>query len=291
MKIIAIMLMLNIIANTAIDYATKTPRPDERTAAPFRNGLKPSAIAMKTDDSTERRQGVNYMFEYLKKAVEKHYTEEQEKAFFYIANGYYKSWAEEHRKDKDAGLYHYSTAKTWNDYKNGKITRAQAIEKAQKRAAKEVENYKSDALAKIERAETAQDVTSVYISVEWKRNRTWGKNPSANVLIIGEGEQTGSASGCGYDKLSTAISAALNKSPAMMKALYIAEENRLKGIKTRKQARGDVIGYGSGYDVLPYFEGGCGVSVYPRIFAACGLSFEYGASGKMFDSYSARRIH
>lgn len=229
-------------------------------------------------------------FKYLTQAIEKYYAEQEKTVKFYIKNGYEPTWSDDHKREPDNGLKRYLTEKEFAKYQSGIITRAQAIQKAQARAARELEKRKAKYCGKLEAAKNAVDVTYVSVSVEWLKSRTWGANPTATVTIYGERTTTGTASGCGYDKQSAAISEAFNKSPALLKALYTAEEKRLKGIKTRKQSRRDVIGYGSGYGILPYFEGGCGVSVYPEIFKNCGLKFEYGASGKMFDSYTIRKI-
>lgn len=48
------------------------------------------------------------------------------------------------------------------------------------------------------------------IEIVWKKNRTWGLNPHATVTLDGV-TTTGRASGCGYDKASAAVVAALSK--------------------------------------------------------------------------------
>lgn len=229
------------------------------------------------------------MFEYLKKAINKNADNDKKATAFFIKNGYFPTWAEEHRNERDQGLRRYLTAKAWADYQGGKITRAKAIEKATARAFAEIDKTREKYLQRLHFAENAPELSAAYISVEWVRSRTWGANPHAEVLAIGIGTTSGTASGCGYDKRSAAISEAFNKQPAFLKLLYLAEEKRLKGVKTRKQSRRDIVGYGSGYGVLPCFEGGCGVSVYRRIFNNCGYIFEDGASGKMFDNYTIRK--
>lgn len=149
------------------------------------------------------------------------------------------------------------------------------------------------AIKKAEEVAAAPTLTACRISVEWKKSRVWGYNPSVTVdawTVDADGATectttTGRASGCGYDKQSAAIAEAFNASPAILNALYKAEEKRLKGRESRKQSRRDFIGYGSGSSARPYFEGGCGVSVFYKIFENCGYIFEQVASGKTFDSY------
>ena len=155
-----------------------------------------------------------------------------------------------------------------------------------------IDCYKK-AIKKAEDVAAAQTLTACRISVEWKKSRVWGYNPHATVdawTVDSNGvtdctTTTGRASGCGYDKQSAAIAEALNASPVILKVLYNAEERRLKGRESRKQSRRDFIGYGSGDSSRPYFEGGCGVSVFYKIFENCGYTFEQVASGKTFDAY------
>lgn len=229
------------------------------------------------------------MFEQLKKAIEKHYKESAKEQIELVKNGYLKKWAEEHHKQNDNFITKNLTPAALQKFINGTMTRAEAVEKATQKALAQVEKDKQKTLAKIDRVAQANDLTSVNISVEWAKNRTWGANPTATVLVIGSNTYTGTASGCGYDKQSTAISEAFNKSNELLKLLYTAEEKRLKS-KT-KQSRRDFIGYGSGGECspLPYFEGGCGVSVYYKIFETCGFKFENVASGQMFEAYTIRK--
>ena len=222
------------------------------------------------------------LFPHLIKAVQKDATDRKKKARAYFVT--YPQYLER-----------YLTPAKLNAYKSGKINRARAIELATARAYKEIDKQTDDKLAKIERASKAGELFAVDISVEWTRSRVWGYNPRANVRTFAKTENgetvynsaNGSASGCGYDKQSAAISEAFNACPELLKVLYTAEEKRLRSKVTRKQSRGDCIGYGCGGGyVLPYFEGGCGVSCYYRIFYNCGYKFEQTATYKTFDAYA-----
>ena len=88
---------------------------------------------------------------------------------------------------------------------------------------------------------------------------------------------------------------ALNKSPAVMRVLYQAAEQAMKNGESFKTLSsgcvswGDVLGYGSGYAILPYFEGGVGVSCFWSIFKVCGYECRSAGSGKMFDAYTVER--
>lgn len=161
------------------------------------------------------------------------------------------------------------------------------IKKEQRKAAKRWEAIN----AKITEIENAPDLLSLSISVEWKPSRMWGANPRASARIhTADGWQyteSGSVSGCGYDKQSTATAEALNQSTSVLKELYKAFEKALKHNKTA--ALREVLGYGSGYGRRPYFEGGVGVSCLYTIFKNCGFIFENTASGKMFESYTVTK--
>ena len=60
--------------------------------------------------------------------------------------------------------------------------------------------------------------------------------------------------------------------------------------KNAKLKNHEVFGYGSGYGILPSFEGGVGVSCYDRIFNKIGYKFETIASGKNFDVFKITKI-
>ena len=129
-------------------------------------------------------------------------------------------------------------------------------------------------IAKLDAAEAANDASTIYISVEWKKSRVWGANPTAT--ITGSGSySTGYASGCGYDKESAAIAEALNDNPVIMRILYEHAD------------KGGARPYGvTTWAGVPSFDGGCGVSVFYSIFNACGYTFNCVAGGKMFNAYT-----
>lgn len=109
------------------------------------------------------------------------------------------------------------------------------------------------------------------ITVEWKYSRMWRSNPKAmtNYGFVGR-----SIGGCGYDKLSTATAEALNSNLSILKLLYEKKEAWMKlhdnKNLTEEEKRG-FIGYGSGYGIIPSFEGGVGVSSHQRIIEGLGL--------------------
>ena len=188
----------------------------------------------------------------------------------------------------------YSTARRWEQYKAGEITREKAVELATKRAIKAIEKDTAAKLAQLDRVANAPDLTYISVSVEWGRSRTWGYYPIV-VVRTNTGAYTGSASGYGYDKESAAIAEALNKCDSILKALYQLKENGLRSGKTDEsktascgRSNSDICGYGAGYGAIPYFEGGVGASCFWSILKKCGFSTSC-HHGKHSDFYSVSK--
>lgn len=131
----------------------------------------------------------------------------------------------------------------------------------------------------------AGEINKITISVEWKKSSMWGYNPTAEIRLYsttGYEFLTGKASGCGYDKESSAIATALNESNAVIKMLFNAD---------KKDKDSKVYGYRkaqNGY--FPHISGGVGTSCYYSVFALFGLKFEKISSGKTFDSYLVTKL-
>lgn len=198
--------------------------------------------------------------------------------------------------ERENGLRHYSTARRFEQYKAGEINRETANNYATKRLYKEMEKQKAAGLAKIEAAETAPDLTSITIDIEWTKSRTWGYNPHAEMVNSHETRRTfGNASGCGYDKRSAAVAEALNQSPAVLKILYTLKEEGLKEGKNDHSETActghdnrNIIGYGSGYSVIPYFEGGVGIECFAAILKKAGFQ-QNAHGGKTYEFYNYTR--
>ena len=121
----------------------------------------------------------------------------------------------------------------------------------------------------------------IYIDVTWNNNRTWGKNPHAEVRS-GCNYNEGRASGCGYDKLSSAIASAVNADYSILTRLYNYYEAQLRKNKEGRSPH-NLIAYGSGY-LYPYFEGGVGYSCHQSIFKILGAKTNTWRSGQNWDS-------
>lgn len=196
------------------------------------------------------------MFENLKKAIAKAEEEQAEKA-------YKRAFA------ADCELCEMLTDNQWEKYKSGTLTREKSLELARKKAAREAKKRVDRYRKRITAAEGENRTADGLLVIRWVRNSTWGWNPHAELYIGGE-TFTGSASGCGYDKASAAMAEALNACPEIMRALYAKEDKRPEGV-----TRSEWIGYGSGYGVLPAFEGGVGVRTLCDVLVACGFSVDF----------------
>ena len=136
---------------------------------------------------------------------------------------------------------------------------------------------------------SSKSVESITIGIEWKRSSTWGHNPTATATIdfddyTRECFSSGSIGGCGYDKESTAIAKALNQCNELMKKMYSVKNKKCN----TKKHNSEVFGYGSGYGILPPFEGGVGTSCYYAIFKKLKMKFQRVSGGKSFDVYEAK---
>ena len=226
-------------------------------------------------------------FPHILAAVLAEAEQKKENTAHYIARGWWPTWAEEHRSDPLRGIREHATAHTWEQLQRGEISAQTAAERALKRALKAIDKDTAEKAAKLARVAQAGTLGVCDIWVEWKRSAYWGSNPTATATVYNErgnvtGETSGRASGCGYDKRSAAVADALNDSESALKVLYTAEENALREGKTDRRA---ALGYGLGYGVLPYFEGGVGVNCFWRFFQAQGYRVNANENGKRSDFY------
>lgn len=216
------------------------------------------------------------MFELLKKELLEDHERQLKNTKFYIENGFCESWSDEHKKYSDNGIRKYSTETRWNQYQSGKIDREKAVSFAIKREEKNKEKQLEAKLEKLAKVAEAPDLEIVSVYVDFIKSSTWGYNPKAKTYSNNK-SCTGFASGCGYDKESAAVAEAFNNDFSLLKVLYTLKENGLKdGLsdKSKSACTGvdnrNIVGYGAGYSVLPYFEGGVGVGCFWRILEKAG---------------------
>lgn len=134
----------------------------------------------------------------------------------------------------------------------------------------------------------------IRIDVNWKKNRTWGANPTAEVWAgeyLGESRSVG---GCGYDKESTAIAEPFNRSKQMAKIAIIAKyiDTKYKDMDWREKDEKGIFTYSYGVrfsifnDNGIYWEGGVGASSFMRCIETAGYKMDAQFHPKHGDFYS-----
>lgn len=196
-------------------------------------------------------------------------------------------WASKYCDKRDlSALEYYATKTKIEAFEAGKLSKEKLLESIRKREEKKAQKDFDAFIMKLENIENAPDVDKIKIAVDWKKSSVWGLNPHAEISTV-DGIFRAFASGCNYDKLSSAIASALNQSSAVLKLLYEAKEKALAENGNDKQKAFASLGYGSGAScfVRPYFEYGVGVSCYEAIFERLGYTWEHVADGKYFDAF------
>lgn len=157
------------------------------------------------------------------------------------------------------------------------------IDRLEKQTIKKIESLQNQLIFN----DNLQLINELTITVEWKKSSMWGSNPTAEAYVNGIGHvSSGSIGGWGYDKQSTAVARVLNEVPQFKKLMFELK-NKLSNCKKSNR---ELFGYGSGYGILPNFEGGVGVSCYDRIFNSIGYEFKTVSSGKTFDVYRISKV-
>jgi len=155
------------------------------------------------------------------------------------------------------------------------------VESLIKKIIKQAEAEKESKKNKILEIENTPDFSGEFIvTVEWKRSRMWGSNPKS---YTNYGFKSSSIGGCGYDKLSTAVAQALNSNKSLLKLLYEKKNDNLH------EKNGDLLGYGSGYGLLPNFEDGVGTGSHERILKNMGLEMRSITSTNNTDVFLIRK--
>lgn len=148
------------------------------------------------------------------------------------------------------------------------------------RKTKQINKRIKEELTRIKTVFNAPELVNAKISITWNKNRTWGMCPTGEAWIDGQYFIAGGVTGCGYDKLSKILAKLLNQCNNALKPLYVKKDKNVT--KTNRE----LIAYGSGYGILPSFEGGVGIGCYTQIFGKVGYKFETVASGKTFDVFT-----
>lgn len=180
-------------------------------------------------------------------------------------------------------IRNYLTKATAKNFETGKLSlkevKVKMIERAKKLSAKnlEVEVKKVEDIKLLDR-----EIVEITISINWKNNRTWGANPTAETKVSFSDNtcsyySSGSIGGCGYDKESTAFALALNQCNEFKKLLIAKSEKR--------NFKGFSYGVNGVYKTYIGLSGGAGVSCYYSVFDELGFKMNNIASNKSFDCY------
>ena len=133
------------------------------------------------------------------------------------------------------------------------ITIEKFVELTVKRYVKQLDKEIQEEINRLNEV-SKSEVQNFTVSIEWKQSRTWGSNPSAMLQTGTKRFYSGSVSGCGFDKGSTAFSCVLNQYNGVLKLLYDIKEKNITISNTK------LFGYGSAnYRTIPYFEKGVGI--------------------------------
>lgn len=163
------------------------------------------------------------------------------------------------------------------------------IKKLQKQAEKEQEKYKKY-FEEIERAEAPKFIK---IDVTFLKSSTWGWCPFAEMWTDEGGYvKTSKASGCGYDKESTATAEALNTLKGLKKLIFEKlnkkSEKDIYNILKGADAR-DLLGYGLRFFKGAYFEYGVGVECHLNILQNLGYKLTAAYHGRTSNFYQLER--
>ena len=139
---------------------------------------------------------------------------------------------------------------------------------------KDINKRRQKMLDRLEAVSQAEPLKYIEARVEWHKSRTWGHNPRAEGWTSGGHYDTGTASGCGYCKESTAIEQALKQSLSLQRFI-IENLSKLKdeyGIETR-------------FGIAHLSIGGKGVSTLLNIFRKVKGWTINEMHGRTFDGY------
>lgn len=235
-------------------------------------------------------------YKEIRKELKAEYKKQIAENAEFIKNGFLSRWGGMYETSDD-GIKRYSTATRWEQYKAGTITREKAVELATAREAKNIEKSYNAKMALLDAVEAATMPEKIEISVEWTRSRTWGANPHVDLWVDDlQGFTHGTASGCGYDKESTAIAEAAYNRASVIKILCELKEKALRkdaSIDKSKSActgidNRNAVGYGAGYGVIPRLDGGVGTGCFLSIFERAGYKTSQ-HHGRMSDYYIITR--
>ena len=155
--------------------------------------------------------------------------------------------------------------------KDGKITLEKAQQIAIKKASKEIKKQTTKKMDQVKNIyATIENIEDINIIVQHKKTNLGYQYKAilATEKTRIQGKYTG---GSGYDKLSTALAEVLNQYQPLTKLMYNYIDDKMFEEGSLTINNHEVLGYGSGHGILPYFESGVGVSSFYKIFDNLGL--------------------
>ena len=128
----------------------------------------------------------------------------------------------------------------------------------------------------VEALDVVKNIEKITFNTDWIKSSQWGFNPHSNIMIQVRGKigvwavrsERATASGCGYDKMSSSIATALN-SVSLGRALAFH-------IKERHPT---IYGIDDGY-----FSGGVGTDCFVKALGLIGFNVDF-MGGKTYDGY------
>lgn len=186
------------------------------------------------------------------------------------------------KADDRVFLRNWCTAHRLEQLDRDEITAEKARVIAEKRMERAVFKQLREQECKLNRIRNGNAPDSVGIVVEYNHGTTVHAYATIGCLASGCYKQVdGTAGGWGYDKTSAAVAEALNKSSNALKMLLEVKERALRDGATDVSPTASCgrdnhtcIGYGAGYGVLPYFEGGVGMPSLLALFTNHGYTLQ-----------------
>lgn len=174
-------------------------------------------------------------------------------------NGTIRSFHEQLKSDEGLTRVECMTLDRKTPYKRNRVAQVEA------RIKTIYNNRLAEKLESIERITNAPDKlpNDATLIINFYKSSTWDYCPKGSDNY---GNETSSITGSGYCKESTATAQLLNQNDIILKQLYKVK-NKPRNLK---KSNSDALGYGSGYGLIPSFEGGVGVNCHVRILENLG---------------------
>ena len=149
----------------------------------------------------------------------------------------------------------------------------------------------AETIEKINDILNAADFKKLEIKTDWAKSQTWGANPHAAAWCLsadGWENTHGSASGCGYDKISAAYNTCLREFKSIYKLFYKTLLKKWDGVSSIERDHPLPYGVHMWRGGLALALNGCGLSSVINALEWCGLKVET-IGGKSWDYLKAEK--